>query len=140
VGRIGWDLVLCQGSFGLGHCNFVGDGREQERDCIVVVVVRDCIVVVELIGSCCIEELARCSFVDELEQRLLDELDHFCHFLGMMDRSNVRHMNRHRIGLSCHMDLLFLGLAIDIVIEELVEWVVVVREEQLANDLRWLGI
>ena len=124
------DLVWCQCNFGLGHCSFVDVGRElgQVVGYIGVVVVG--IEVVVDVGNCRIVEVVGLERVCELELGLVN-----VHLHGILDCSNVHHMNHHRTGLMCHIDLCMLGhlSLVDIVV---VERLVVVLVGQLANDLR----
>lgn len=118
-------LVLCQDNLELGHCSFVDGELELVVDCIVGVVAD--IEVVDFDSYMIVVELV---LVCELELGLVD-----VHLHDMLDCSNVHHMNHHRIGLMYHIDLCMLEhlSLVDIVVEELVVVVLVVR---LANDLR----
>lgn len=62
--------------------------------------------------------------------------------LGNLGCSIARHKRHHQIDLRCHIDrrsCVVIEL-VDIVVEQLVEWAVVVLVERLANDRLWLGI
>ena len=119
---MGWVWCRIAGSLVVEHCSSVDEqlGLELEQ--------------LELVG------VGSCSWQLVLGHVELGRLSG--HHLGNLGCSIFRHMIHHRIGLTCHRgrrSCVELELA-DIEVEQLEGLAVVVLVEQLANDLRWLGI